>query len=41
MACFKKWHVYIKRAVKIIIYIDHKNLFTFTTTKTLNRRQVR
>ena len=41
VACFKEWHVYIKGIVETIIYTNHKNLFTFTTTKTLNRRQVR
>ena len=33
--------MYIEKAVKIIIYIDYKNLLIFIITKTLNRRQVR
>ena len=41
IACLEEWHVYVKGAVEIIIYTDHKNLFTFTTIKTLNRKQIR
>lgn len=39
---FKQWKVYLegpKHQVKV--YTDHKNLLYFTTTKSLNRRQVR
>lgn len=35
------WRVYAEGAPGLIIYSDHKNLTTFTTTKELNRRQVR
>lgn len=35
------WRVYAEGAPGLIIYSDHKNLTTFTTTKQLNRRQVR
>jgi hypothetical protein len=40
-AC-KEWRVYISGAKhEVQIYTDHKNLTCFTTTKELNRRQVR
>src|SRR2546423_1933136 len=36
------WRVYLQGAQKpFTVYTDHKNLTAFTTTKTLNRRQVR
>src|SRR2546429_9911940 len=36
------WRVYLQGAQKpFAVYTDHKNLTAFTTTKTLNRRQVR
>ena len=41
VACLKEWHMYIKEAVETTIYTDHKNLLTFTTIKTLNKKQVR
>jgi len=38
----KTWRVYLQGAKHTVqIYTDHKNLMTFTTTKVLNRRQVR
>ena len=37
----QQWRVYAEGAPSLIIYSDHKNLTTFTTTKELNRRQVR
>lgn len=40
--CLRQWRVYLegpKYTVKV--YSDHKNLLYFTTTKVLNRRQVR
>ncbi|CAA9317827.1 hypothetical protein AVDCRST_MAG94-1309 [uncultured Leptolyngbya sp.] len=35
------WRVYAESSSDLTIYTDHKNLTTFTTTKKLNRRQVR
>ena len=32
---------YTESYLELIIYIDYKNLLSFTTTKALNRRQVR
>ena len=37
---FKQWWWYCERALKFDVYIDHKNLQHFTTTKVLNWRQV-
>lgn len=40
--CLKTWRVYLEGAKhQVQIYTDHKNLLYFTTTKVLNRRQVR
>ncbi len=41
VAALEAWRVYIEGAPKLIILIDHKNLLHFTTTKELNKRQVR
>ena len=41
VASLKTWRVYAEKASELTIYIDHKNLLHFTTTKQLNRRQVR
>ena len=39
---FEKWQAYLERSRhSIMVYSDHKNLSYFTTTKKLNRRQVR
>ena len=39
---FKQWRVYLEGSKHTIkVYTDHKNLVYFTTTKVLNRRQVR
>jgi hypothetical protein len=35
------WRIYAQSCSELTIYIDYKNLVQFTTTKTLNRRQVR
>ena len=35
------WRIYAQSCSKLTIYTDYKNLVQFTTTKTLNRRQVR
>ena len=35
------WRVYAESSSELTIFTDHKNLTTFTTTKKLNRRQVR
>ena len=40
-ACQEWWHYLKGAAFPITIYMDHKNLIYFTTTKELNRRQVR
>lgn len=37
----ESWRMYAEEASKLTIYTDHKNLLHFTTTKQLNRRQVR
>jgi hypothetical protein len=40
--CLREWRVYLEGPKhKVKIYSDHKNLLYFTTTKVLNRRQVR
>ena len=35
------WRVYVESSSELTVLTDHKNLTTFTTTKKLNRRQVR
>jgi transposase InsO family protein len=35
------WRIYAESCSDLVILSDHKNLVNFTTTKTLNRRQVR
>ncbi|SLM33361.1 Ribonuclease H-like domain [Lasallia pustulata] len=38
----KQWQVYLEGSKgKVKVYLDHKNLESFTTTKVLNQRQVR
>ena len=37
IAALKEWYMYIKGAVKTIIYIDHRNLLSFIIIKELNR----
>lgn len=40
--CLKQWRVYLEGAkYPVQVYSDHKNLTRWTTTQTLNRRQVR
>ncbi|KAI1686157.1 reverse transcriptase [Pyrenophora tritici-repentis] len=41
VACLQHWRVYAESCSELTIYTDHKNLVNFTTTKVLNRRQVR
>ncbi len=41
VAALEAWRVYIEGAPGLTILTDHKNLLHFTTTKELNRRQVR
>lgn len=41
VAALQHWRVYAEGAPSLTILTDHKNLLTFTTTKVLNRRQVR
>lgn len=39
---FEEWRVYLSGTKEqVTVYTDHKNLVNFTTTKELNRRQVR
>jgi transposase InsO family protein len=39
---FKEWKHYLSGAAhKVKVYTDHKNLTSFTTTKDLNKRQIR
>ena len=35
------WRVYAESSSELTVLTDHKNLTTFTTTKKLNRQQVR
>ena len=37
----KHWRVYAESSSELTVLTDHKNLTTFTTTKKLNRQQVR
>ena len=41
VAALETWRVYAEGSPGLTIYTDHKNLLHFTTTKQLNRRQVR
>jgi hypothetical protein len=41
VVALEHWRVYAESCSDLLIFSDHKNLVTFTTTKTLNRRQVR
>jgi hypothetical protein len=41
VSCLEHWRIYAESCSALTIYTDHKNLVNFTTTKTLNRRQVR
>jgi hypothetical protein len=39
---FREWRVYLEGSAHTVeVYMDHKNLIYFTTTKQLNRRQTR
>ena len=38
VALIQNWRVYAESCLELTIYTDHKNLLSFTTTKTLNRR---
>ena len=41
VAALETWRVYAEGSPDLTIFTDHKNLLHFTTTKKLNRRQVR
>ena len=41
VAAFQTWRVYMKEVLEITVFIDHKNLVNFYTTKKLNRYQIR
>lgn len=41
VSALEHWRVYAESCSDLTIYTDHKNLVHFTTTKVLNRRQVR
>jgi len=41
VAAFEQWRVYAEGANDIEVLTDHKNLIYFTTSKVLNKRQVR
>ena len=41
VSALQHWRIYAESCSELTIYTDHKNLVHFTTTKTLNRRQVR
>ena len=36
VACLQHWRVYAESCSELTIYMDHKNLVHFTTTKVLN-----
>ena len=41
VCALQNWRVYAESCSDLTIFTDHKNLLNFTTTKELNRRQVR
>jgi transposase InsO family protein len=41
VVALEHWRVYAESCSDLLIFSDHKNLVNFTTTKVLNRRQVR
>jgi hypothetical protein len=42
VVAFEQWRVYLEGSTyPVQVWTDHKNLIYFTTTKVLNRRQVR
>lgn len=41
VVALEHWRIYAESCSELTIFSDHKNLTTFTTTKVLNRRQVR
>jgi transposase InsO family protein len=41
VTAFEHWRVWAESCSECIVFSDHKNLVHFTTTKVLNRRQVR
>jgi transposase InsO family protein len=41
VVALEHWRIYAESCSDLVIFSDHKNLTTFTTTKVLNRRQVR
>jgi hypothetical protein len=36
VVALKHWRIYAESCLKLIIFLDHKNLLSFTTTKLLN-----
>ena len=41
MVTLEEWYIYIKRVINTTIYINYKNLLSFTIIKELNRQQIR
>ncbi len=41
VAFLELWRVYIEELLELTILTNHKNLLHFTTTKQLNKRQMR
>ena len=41
IASLKIWRIYVEEAFELVMYTNHKNLLQFTTTKQLNKRQIR
>jgi transposase InsO family protein len=41
VVALEHWRIYAESCSDLVIFSDHKNLVNFTTTKVLNRRQVR
>ena len=41
ISALQQWKIYAESCSELTIFTDHKNFLTFTTTKKLNKRQVR
>ena len=41
MKCLNQWRIYAEKALKLNIYINYKNLISFTIIKVLNQKQVK
>ena len=41
ISVLQQWKIYAESCSELTIFTDHKNFLTFTTTKELNRKQIR